>query len=280
MGYDGKSAVIELTYECNFACPFCYLPWHDHPEIRGFELSTERWKSVIREVWLGGASSITITGGEPLMRPDAIELIEYVKRETTIPRVSVYTNLSKCDAGFFDAVDDTRFNVSTSLQGCETLSEMSGCNRSIREFSEACKKINRTCAELTIGVTLTKRNVCETEEILRVADSLNPAAIQVGVLMIEGRAKEHPELWMTFDEIVEAHKRIELCRGSLRANLVVINELFCSCRKDAIKPIGMPVEYKPDACEAASSYVVIGPDGRHRKCMHVFKCGDDDGCLS
>ena len=266
----GKNVIIELTYECNFACPYCYVPWHDHPEIRKPELTTSEWKSIIRDIGDAGASSITFTGGEPLMRTDAIELIEYAKKETFIPRLIVYTNLGMANDRFFDAVDDARVSVSSSLQGCATISEMSGCPRSIDEFAEACRRISSSRAELSIGVTVTKVNACEIEDILYFADSLHPITIQAGVLMVEGRAKRHPELWMSFNEIVEVHKRIESCRSSLQANLVVINELFCSCRMDSVKPAGLPADYMPDTCIAARDYVVLGPDGSRRKCMHTY----------
>ena len=67
---DSVNAILELTYECNFACPFCYVPWIDHPEIRGKELRTEEWKEIIDGLAKADVASLTFTGGEPLMRDD------------------------------------------------------------------------------------------------------------------------------------------------------------------------------------------------------------------
>lgn len=271
MARKSRNAILELTYGCNFACPFCYAPWHDHPEIKHNELSTVEWERIIKSVEADGASAVTLTGGEPLSRDDCIELIGYVREETKIPRCVVYTNLGLADARFYAAIDDGRFEVDTSLQGIETLSEMSGCQRSLSQFESACRRVSETKAGLSIGITITKVNMRETEALLRYADTLGPLVIQIGALMIEGRAKEHPELWMTYEEIVSVHERIEACRSMLKANLVVVNELYCSCRTDAVKPLGMPQDFVQEDCVAGQEYVVFGPDGCRRKCMHTFK---------
>ena len=195
---DSVNAILELTYECNFACPFCYVPWIDHPEIRGKELRTEEWKEIIDGLAKADVASLTFTGGEPLMRDDILELIEYAKKKTNIPRIVIYTNLSRVSDAFLKVVDDTRVEISTSIQGLNTLSEMSGCERSMDCFREACMRIVQSNARLSIGVTITKINSYEIENLLHVADSLSPVAIQIGILMIEGRARTHPELWMSY----------------------------------------------------------------------------------
>jgi hypothetical protein len=102
------------------------------------------------------------------------------------------------------------------------------------------------------------------------ADSLSPVTIQIGTLMIEGRAKSHPELWMSFEDIVRSHERIERCRGSVKSNIVVVNELYCACRRDAVKPDLLPPDFVPEECDAERAYIVFGPNGVRRKCMHMI----------
>lgn len=65
---------LELTYRCNLACPYCYVG----SERNKKELTTDEWKSVIDQIPFYGI--VTLVGGEPLIRKDFVEILEYVCR--------------------------------------------------------------------------------------------------------------------------------------------------------------------------------------------------------
>jgi AdoMet-dependent heme synthase len=74
-----------LTYRCNLACEHCYLDAGGKPlvaEDAAFadrsELSTEECYRVVDEIAAFAPESITIlTGGEPLLRRDILEIVRY-----------------------------------------------------------------------------------------------------------------------------------------------------------------------------------------------------------
>ena len=69
----GRSPVtgsVELTYRCNLRCAHCYIP---HRSGRG-ELSTDEWKGLLDQVAEAGCLYLLVTGGEPFLRRDALEL--------------------------------------------------------------------------------------------------------------------------------------------------------------------------------------------------------------
>ncbi len=68
MTKDGK-------WHCNLKCMHCYAAGQEHSEEK--ELSTEEWKRIIDKLKEICVPQITFTGGEPTMRDDLIELIEY-----------------------------------------------------------------------------------------------------------------------------------------------------------------------------------------------------------
>ncbi len=65
---------IELTYRCNFTCPHCYCVVPETSSERARELTTEQWYDVLRQLADLGALTVTITGGEPLLRPDFFDI--------------------------------------------------------------------------------------------------------------------------------------------------------------------------------------------------------------
>jgi radical SAM protein with 4Fe4S-binding SPASM domain len=82
---------LELTHRCNLACVHCYvnLPANDRGAQRR-ELTTEEWFRVIEQVADAGTLWLTLTGGEPTLRPDFAEIYEHAHKLGLL--VTVYTN--------------------------------------------------------------------------------------------------------------------------------------------------------------------------------------------
>src|SRR5882757_6470006 len=73
-----------LTYRCNLACEHCYLDAGGKPEVESeafadrSELSTEECFRVVDEIAAFAPDCVLIlTGGEPLLRRDIVEIIRY-----------------------------------------------------------------------------------------------------------------------------------------------------------------------------------------------------------
>jgi MoaA/NifB/PqqE/SkfB family radical SAM enzyme len=62
------SVLLELTYWCPLGCRHCYC------ESPCEELETADWRRVLVEVREAGARGVTLSGGEPLARTDALDL--------------------------------------------------------------------------------------------------------------------------------------------------------------------------------------------------------------
>lgn len=67
------SATLIITDRCNLRCAMC-KQWRKPKEK---ELDTKTWKSIIDKLIEKGIVNIHFTGGEPLMREDVFELIDY-----------------------------------------------------------------------------------------------------------------------------------------------------------------------------------------------------------
>lgn len=93
---------FELTPACDHRCGHCYNVWtaaEGDPqagyETRG-QLSTPALLALMdKAVSQSGARHITLTGGEPLLRKDALEIVEHAC--AIVPSVSLITNGSHVD---------------------------------------------------------------------------------------------------------------------------------------------------------------------------------------
>lgn len=65
------------VWHCNQKCVHCYAC--GQPQAEEAELGTEDWKRIIDKCRAAGIAQLTFTGGEPTLRDDLVELIEYGK---------------------------------------------------------------------------------------------------------------------------------------------------------------------------------------------------------
>lgn len=83
---------ISLTDRCNFRCVYCmpavgtqFLP---RPEL----LTTDELLLVVRAAAAAGFQKIRLTGGEPTLRPDLVEIVTAIKATPGITHVAMTTN--------------------------------------------------------------------------------------------------------------------------------------------------------------------------------------------
>ncbi len=83
---------ISITDRCNLRCIYCMPPegvcWMPHEEI----LSFEEIERIVRATAMVGMRKIRITGGEPLVRRDVVDLIGRLSAIPGIQDVSMTTN--------------------------------------------------------------------------------------------------------------------------------------------------------------------------------------------
>jgi radical SAM protein with 4Fe4S-binding SPASM domain len=72
-----KEIILEITDRCNLSCDFCFNKLYVAKKRDGKELDTKSIKQIIDKVKASGVKIIRFTGGEPLLREDIFEVIEY-----------------------------------------------------------------------------------------------------------------------------------------------------------------------------------------------------------
>ncbi|MBN2141968.1 radical SAM protein [Candidatus Woesearchaeota archaeon] len=69
---------LGITSACNMRCKYCSVR-QTYQDIK--ELSTAEWKMIIRKLARLGAFQIGLTGGEPTLRKDVVELAQYITKQ-------------------------------------------------------------------------------------------------------------------------------------------------------------------------------------------------------
>lgn len=96
------SGAFDLTYRCNFRCVHCYAGHLVAQRVaEADELRTDEVLHLLSEAASAGLLNLLLSGGEPLLRPDFIDLYTAARRLGLL--VTVFTNGSLLDRSHFDA---------------------------------------------------------------------------------------------------------------------------------------------------------------------------------
>jgi radical SAM protein with 4Fe4S-binding SPASM domain len=107
---------LELTFRCNLRCVHCYVA-HGHLGVPGqAELALPQIQGILDQIVDEGCLWLLLTGGEPLVRPDFIDIYTYAKRKGLI--LTLFTNGTLLTPQIADYLAEWRpFRIEITLYG-------------------------------------------------------------------------------------------------------------------------------------------------------------------
>lgn len=84
-----SSLQFELSSRCNERCIHCYIP--NDKKNHGFDMPTDKVKSIIDEFAAMGGIHVTLSGGEAFLHKDIIEIAKYCREKDL--KISILSNL-------------------------------------------------------------------------------------------------------------------------------------------------------------------------------------------
>lgn len=247
----------EGVWKCNQKCKFCYAAGQALGKSR--ELSTDEWKLAIDKLRRAGVPMITFTGGEPTLRADIAELIDYsrwfITRLNTNGVLLTDELVGKLKRASLDSIQITLYSHSAEIHNILVGSE---------HFDDTVWGIRRAVAaglDVSINTPLCSLN-SDYVKTLEFVASLGVRFVTVSGLICTGSAlKEHDVYDLSSDELYEIVKAAkEFCD----ANGMEID--FTSpglIEKEKLEQLYM----NTPSCGAALSNMAIAPDGTVIPCQ-------------
>jgi mycofactocin biosynthetic radical S-adenosylmethionine protein MftC len=185
----------ELTYACNLACVHC-LSSSGRRDPR--ELTTAECRSVIDTLERMQVFYVNIGGGEPTVRPDFWELVDYATGHHVGVKFS--TNGIKIDPGVARRLAASDYvDVQISLDGATA--EVNDAVRGAGSYATAIRAMRNLTAAgfegFKLSVVMTRHNVGQLDQLKALADA-HGAQLRLTRLRPSGRgADSWPELHLT-----------------------------------------------------------------------------------
>lgn len=159
--------VWNTTCRCNLKCKHCYNYFDSRSAIKS-ELSTNEAKKMISEAIKLGTKSILFTGGEPLLRKDLFELINYAKEKDLL--VFLATNGTLIDDNFIKKAQGKidKINISLDAGSSKKHDEIRGMAGSFDKSLRAIELLKNIFA-VSISFTVHFQNLLEIVPIAAIA---------------------------------------------------------------------------------------------------------------
>ena len=209
---------LEVTDRCQLDCAHCFA----EREGQGDLLSLEELERLFAEMASMGSFRLGLTGGEPLLRPDLLQIIDAALARGLVPCLT--TNGLDLTEELARALGRRRLGwLNVSLDGATP--ETHEALRGPGTFDRALAGIRLLApyAEISVAMTLTTLNAHEVAGVCRLARNQGARAVVFRPLYPVGRAAARGDLMPTFSCYMDALERAGEEAAALKMEMCTVH---------------------------------------------------------
>lgn len=258
--------LMELTWKCNLKCVHCMMNAEYCPENEpeDGELTTEEIKGIIDRACELGVAHIDFSGGEPLLRKDIFEILEYSSKKGVEPcLLSNGTLITEEVAKKLKEVGVYKIELNLDGHTAELYDSFRGVKGAFDKTITAIKAVQKAGIPLRVNSMLCKPLYPYFEDIIEYAGQLGIVELCFVPLRIAGQTVEnYDKLAYTPLEYAEMLLRITDIKIKMQEKYkMVILFLGDTDIGNYINPNSMF-----PSCGAGRLHCTIGADGSVRPC--------------
>lgn len=255
----------EVTYECNLSCSHCLSASGRRSPL---ELTTDEGFQLIDQLSSLKVFQINFGGGEPFLRGDFVDLVQYARRKGIVTCISTNGTLLDKDLIKYLKQDEAGpLFLQVSLDGASA--EVNDRIRGSGVFEQVCRSISLLAEEgikFSLNSVLTRVNYGELNELYRFA-KFNGAQLRLSRFRPTGRGKVN---WSQLH--LNKEQLLELSMWLNAFNEVLTGDSFFSITTEDRQRLGL------NMCGAAKFTCSISPEGKVYPCAFLqdeeFTAGD------
>ena len=266
-----QSLIFEVTQDCNHACLHCYNVWQgpqQTPYPRG-QLDPSRTLDLLAKA-LDETSChhVTLTGGEPLLRPDLPRILEFLQRRGI--QVTIISNgrlLNESAAASLVQGGVGLFELPLLSHRAGVHDELSGARGAWEAVLSAMTNVRLQHGQVVAAFVATRKNIGHLHETIRLAFAFGARGIMLNRFNPGGRGRDHlEELLPSVDQLRAALETAEL--ASVEFGLPISCSIpIQPCLIDTNRFPRLGFGYCAAGTERA--YYTLDPLGNVRPCNHT-----------
>lgn len=240
-------------WHCNQKCLHCYAAGQPEAEVK--ELTTVEWKQVIDQCRRANIPQLTFTGGEPTMRDDLVELVDYAQWFVTRLNTNGVNLTEDLARALYDAsLDSAQITFYSSVEATHnTLVGAQNYRKTLAGLENALK----AGLSVSVNTPLCSLNAGEYVDTLKFLRDLGVGYVSCSSLILTGNARE------------KGSQATQLTEAQLTDTLTVAatfcgeNEMELSftspgwVKEETLQRLGLMVP----SCGACLSNMAVAPNG-------------------
>lgn len=245
---------LEVTRQCATRCRLCYV---DSGEAQDDTLGTEELFETIDQMVDMGVGFIALSGGDPLTRPDMLEIVGHI-HDTRGVTAGLSTSLLTLTEETARRMKELEVLVQVSLDG--SAAGINDWNRGEGSFDKAMhgvELLQRFEIPFRFAYVINKHNVGDVGSMVELGRELGAREVAFGKVKIAGRAKaEEGEAYPNPAEMTAAYHALYRKEIEFRDADITIR---CKHNQGLIKGLGTRVGCLP--CGAGRTFIQVSHNG-------------------
>lgn len=241
--YEFEGAYVHVTNKCNLHCVGCYSL--DDKRNKETDLDKEAYFSIFDLLCNVGVKAVVISGGEPLMYKNILELLDYARNVKKL-RVTLITNGTVRNPAIIHELKDKLDEICVSVDGYNEANPTFLRDPGIFERLMGTVRIFKDLGlQVSILPTIHAKNITRIEDYIALAE-------QLGVPISFSLLSANTEVFKEF--IPTTAQLVDLSNQMYGSSLLIDETVFT-------EDLGAV-----DSCGAGRKLLSIGTDG------HVYPC--------
>ena len=198
-----ENAHWSVTGGCNYRCRHCFM---SAPDCAFGHISTGECLEICRQLGECGIRSVSITGGEPLIREDFLQIIDALLENDVMP-VSILTNGALITEELLDALTSRGVypHFQLSYDGVGRHDWLRGVDGAEEKLLQAFALLRARGLRFSCTMTLHRHNVHTIREtVLKIAEC-GGESLKINVATPDGEWKKQTENALTVEEGYQAY---------------------------------------------------------------------------
>lgn len=252
-----------LTKRCNLSCPHCYIEALNAPSN---ELTGSEAKFVIDELsYLNSKLMLVLSGGEPMLRRDIFDIVEYSSLAGFITVIgSNGTLLTRENIGLLKEAGLKGMGISIDAAAPGSHDAFRGMSGAWELSVSALRSAREAGLETQLDVTLSDRNWREIDSLVELGAGLGARAVNFFFLVCTGRAMKTNISTENYDAALKY-----IARLSKRERRLMVRARCAPHVYRMLHDEGFPLPGGTRGCLAGRSYMRIDPEGNVTPCPYM-----------
>ncbi len=265
-----KIAQWDINNECNLNCMHCRVSEKNDSE----KLSLKEAKQLLSELWYNGTTMLNLSGGEPFLRKDIFEILDYTKKFEDIVITTNCTLLDEDKCKKLSTYPNVRLSI--SLDGLEETHDK------FRRKKGAFNKVINTLPILekynikyAIKYTLSNETSEDVLDLLRLVAEKGAKEFNIRRVIVAGNAKEemllsNEDYKKIIKDVIDECKKLNInFRTGDPLLIPVFSEIFgIDIKNDDLSKIYA-------GCQAGDEIIYIDYKGNVGACSYIPKFADN-----